>query len=49
MELKEFLEMMKRREAVPAVSDAMTFCEKMTQRALEITAKLIQDITYRKR
>ena len=40
MELKEFLEMMERRETVHTMSDAMMFSGQMTQRALEITAKL---------
>ena len=40
MELKEFLERMERRETVPANSEAMLFSAAMTQRALEITAKL---------
>ncbi|MBQ3703872.1 MAG: sugar O-acetyltransferase [Oscillospiraceae bacterium] len=40
MELKEFLERMERQETVPANSEAMLFSAAMTQRALEITAKL---------
>ncbi len=40
MELKEFLEMMKKRETVEADSDAMFFCTEMAQRALAITARL---------
>ncbi|MBP3296826.1 MAG: sugar O-acetyltransferase [Lachnospiraceae bacterium] len=40
MELKEFIEMMHRQETVPAMSEAMLFSAAMTQRALEITAKL---------
>ena len=40
MELKEFLGMMERRETVHAMSDAMMFSGEMTQRALEITARL---------
>ena len=40
MELKEFLEVMDRRETVHARSDAMMFSGQMTQRALEITARL---------
>ena len=40
MELKEFLEMMERQETVHAMSDAMMFSGQMTQRALEITARL---------
>ncbi len=40
MELNEFLAMMERRETVHAMSDAMMFSGMMTQRALEITARL---------
>lgn len=40
MELKEFLEMMDRRETVAAMSEAMMFCGEMMQRALQITARL---------
>ncbi len=40
MELKEFLEMMERRDTVHAMSDAMVFCGQMSQRALEITARI---------
>lgn len=40
MELKEFLEMMDRRETVYAMSEAMMFCGQMTQRALKITSRL---------
>ena len=44
MELKEFLDMMKRKEVIPADSEALRFCGEMTQRALEITAKVIRKI-----
>ena len=40
MELKEFLDMMKRKEVIPADSEALRFCGEMTQRALEITSKI---------
>ena len=40
MYLEEFLGMMERRETVHAMSEAMMFCGEMTQRALEITARL---------
>jgi acetyltransferase-like isoleucine patch superfamily enzyme len=40
MELKEFLQMMERRERIPAMSEALMFSAAMTQRALEITARL---------
>ena len=40
MKLNEFLAMMERRETVHAMSDAMMFSGMMTQRALEITARL---------
>lgn len=40
MELKEFLDMMKRKEVIPAYSEALRFCGEMTQRALEITSKI---------
>ena len=40
MELIDFLDMMERRETVPAASEAMRFSGLMTQEALKITAQI---------
>lgn len=40
MELKEFLEMMDRKETITAGSEALMFCGEMIQRALSITSKI---------